>query len=128
MNPIKWLSAIISYIAVTLLCVYLIPADSTLSAFTSFFGFTFVAFVPGYCLVNLLFHDGKLDLPETAVLSVALSFSIAGISGLFLGISPLGLTVNSITLTLSSIVAATAAFAFLRKTGMLHLRKHAPLI
>ena len=55
-------------------------------------GFVFVAFLPGYCLVNILFVKGdRLDLIEELVLSVALSFGLAGISGLFLGLSPLGI-------------------------------------
>ena len=79
------------------------------------FGFIFVAVVPGYCLVSLLFHEGKLDLVEKAVLSVALSFSIAGVSGLFLGLSPIGMTTTSLTVSLGSIVLVLAFLAFIRK-------------
>ena len=121
MNPLKWFGVIILYTAVTLLCVYYIPNGSILSAFTVFFGFTFVAFVPGYCLVSLLFQEGKLDIIEKTVLSVALSFSIAGISGLFLGISSIGLTVSSITQSLSFIVVVLAFLALLRKTRIIRM-------
>jgi uncharacterized membrane protein len=79
------------------------------------FGFIFVAVVPGYCLVSVLFQEGKLDLVEKAVLSVALSFSIVGVSGLFLGLSPIGITVPSIIVSLTSIVVILAFLAFLRK-------------
>ena len=85
------------------------------------FAFIFVAIVPGYCLVNFLFQDGKLDLAEKAVLSVALSFSIAGISGLFLGLSPIGINVTSITESLSLIVIVLAVLALLRKIGLLRI-------
>jgi uncharacterized membrane protein len=118
-KPLTWFGVIVLYTALTLLCVYLIPTDSLLNGFTVFFGFTFVAVLPGYCLISLLFQEGKLDLPEKAVLSVALSFSIAGISGLFLGLSPIGITVSSITVSLSGIVLVLAFLAFLRKMGFL---------
>ena len=119
MKPLTWFGVIVLYTVLTLLCVYLIPSDSLLNGFTIFFGFTFVAVVPGYCLISLLFQEGKLDLAEKAVLSVALSFSIAGISGLFLGLSPIGITVSSITVSLSGIVLILAFLAFLRKMGLL---------
>jgi uncharacterized membrane protein len=121
LHPLKWLGIIILYTVVTLLCVYYIPSGSSLWGVTVFFGFTFVAVVPGYCLVSLLFQEGKLDIIEKTVLSVALSFSIAGISGLFLGLSSVGLTVSSITRSLSIIVIALAFLAMLRKTGLIRL-------
>ncbi|MFB3889167.1 MAG: DUF1616 domain-containing protein [Candidatus Bathyarchaeia archaeon] len=126
MKAVIWFSAIILFTVLSLVCVYYVPADSALVGFTYFFGFTFVAFVPGYCLVSLLFPSGKLDLVETLVLSVALSFSIAGLSGLFLGLSPIGINVQSITQSLSGIVLTLAFLAFLRKTGVLRRirRKH----
>ncbi len=101
------------------MCVYLIPNNSTFVVLTYFFGFTFVAIVPGYCLISLLFKEGNLDLVEEAVLSVALSFSIAAISGLFLGLSPIRITVQSITFSLSGIVLVLALLTFLKKLGML---------
>lgn len=122
MNPNKWFGIIILYTALTLLCVYLIPSNSVFSVIRIFLGFTFVAIVPGYCLVSFLFQDGKLDFAENAVLSVALSFSIAGISGLFLGLSPIGINVTSITEALSGIVIVLAILAFLRKTGLIKLQ------
>lgn len=120
MKPTKWFGAVILYTALTLLCVYLIPADSALVYFTYFLGFTFVAFIPGYCLVSLLFGEGKLDLIEELVLSVALSFSLAAVSGLFLGLSPIGINPRSITYSLTGMVLILAFLAYLRKTGVLH--------
>lgn len=80
------------------------------------FGFVFVAFLPGYCLVKILFlNKNKLDVVEEVVLSVALSFSIAGLSGLFLGLSPIGINFSSITVSLGVIVIVLAVVAFLRK-------------
>ncbi len=121
MNPRKWFGTVILYTVVTLFCVFLIPNDSVFSFLRVVLAFIFVAIVPGYCLVNFLFQDGKLDLAEKAVLSVALSFSIAGISGLFLGLSPIGINVTSITESLSLIVIVLAVLALLRKIGVLRI-------
>jgi len=114
-KPTIWLGIIVLYTVLTLLFAYFIPNNSPFSILTYVFGFIFVAVVPGYCLVSVLFQEGKLDLVEKAVLSVALSFSIAGVSGLFLGLSPIGITTPSIIISLSSIVVVLAFFAFLRK-------------
>jgi uncharacterized membrane protein len=114
-KPTSWLGIIVLYTVVTLLFVYFIPNDSPLSVLNYVFGFVFVAVVPGYCLVSLLFREGKLDIVEKSVLSVALSFSIAGLSGLFLGLSPIGMTTASLTVSLSSITVVLAFLAFVRK-------------
>ena len=115
MKPTRWLGIIVLDTILTLLFIYFIPSDSQFSVITVVFGFTFVAVVPGYCLVSLLFQEGKLDVVEKAVLSVALSFSIAGLSGLFLGLSPIGITTSSLTISLSAIVLVLAFLAFIRK-------------
>jgi uncharacterized membrane protein len=54
-------------------------------------------------------------LVEKVVLSVALSFSIVGVAGLFLGLSPIGMTTVSLTISLGVIVAVLAFLAFVRK-------------
>jgi uncharacterized membrane protein len=78
--------------------------------------FIFVAFLPGYCLVNILFiGKNNIDLPETLVLSVALSFGIAGLDGLFLGLSPIGIFPVTIAVSLSIIVLVLASVAYLRQ-------------
>ena len=122
MKHANWFGIIVLYTVVTLLFVYFVPNDSLFSVFTSIFGFVFVAVVPGYCLVNLLFKEGKLDLVEKAVLSVALSFSIAGMSGLFLGLSPIGMTTASLTISLSIIVIVLAFLALIRKTKLVQIQ------
>lgn len=83
-----------------------------------FFGFVFVSFLPGYCLVNILFLGrNKLDFVEEIVLSVALSFGLAGLVGLFLGLSPIGIDFYSITISLSLLVLLLATVALIRKRG-----------
>ncbi len=123
-NLPKWFLAVIFDTIITVLCTTLIPTGSALSVLTFFFGFTYVALVPGYCLVKLLFPEGKLDIVEKVVLSIALSFSLAGVSGLFLGLSPIGLTFRSIIVSLVGLVVLLAILALLRQKGMLHMRKN----
>jgi len=114
-KPNSWFGIIVLYTVLTILFAYFIPNDSPFSVFSYVFGFIFVSIVPGYCLVSLLFQEGKLDLVEKAVLSVALSFSIVGVAGLFLGLSPIGITTASLTISLSIIVVVLAFLAFIRK-------------
>ena len=100
-----------------MLFAYVIPADSPVAIVTYIFGFVFVAFVPGYCLVNLLFatKENRLGFLEVIVLSVLLSFSLVGLVGLFLGLSPIGINFTSIRLSLSGVVLVLASLAFFRK-------------
>jgi uncharacterized membrane protein len=97
---------------------YLTPNNSDFVVMVPryFFAFIYVSFLPGYCLVNLLFlGKNKLDLVEEIVLSVALSFGLDGLVGLFLGLSPIGIAFVPITVSLSGLVLLFAAVAFLRK-------------
>jgi uncharacterized membrane protein len=117
-RPTRWFEIILLVTVLSILFAVAIPSDSffLLLAVRFLFGFVFVAIVPGYCLVNLLFvKENRLDLAEEAVLSVALSFGTAGLTGLFLGLSPIGINFTSITVSLSAIVVVLALLAFLRK-------------
>ncbi len=72
--------------------------------------------MPGYCLVNILFMGkSRIDFVETLVLSVALSFGLTGLIGLFLGLSPIGINFVSITISLNALAFALAAVAYVRK-------------
>jgi uncharacterized membrane protein len=115
-KPNRWFGIIVLLTVLTMSIVYGVPSDSPFSVFRYVFGFIFVTVLPGYCLVNLLFvKENKLDLVEEAVLSVALSFGIAGLAGLFLGLSPIGINFTSITASLSLLVLVLAVAAFIRK-------------
>jgi len=98
--------------------VRLIPAGShPLNIARQVLGFSFVVFLPGYCLVNTLFlGKNQLDLIESLVLSVALSFGLAGLIGLFLGLSPFGITFDSITVSLGVAVITLALIGYVRKS------------
>jgi uncharacterized membrane protein len=122
-KPAKWFGIIVLYTVVTLVSTYFLPNDSPLSLVKIALGFTFVALLPGYCLVSFLFEEGKLDPVEQSVLSVALSFSLAGVSGLFLGLSPIGITPASVVNTLCIIVLFLGTLAFLRKINLINPEK-----
>jgi uncharacterized membrane protein len=79
--------------------------------------FVFIVFLPGYCLVNILFlGKNRIDIIESLVLSIALSFGLAGLTGLFLGLSPVGINFQSITVSLGVIVVTLSMIAFVRKS------------
>ena len=119
MKPNRWFGTIVLFTVLTMLIVYVAPGDSLFFILRFVFGFIFVAILPGYCLFSLLFaKENKLDLIEEAVLSVALSFGITGLTGLFLGLSPIGINFTSITVSLSTIVLILAALAFIRKSRL----------
>ena len=126
MKPTSWFGIIVLYTLITILFAYLIPSDSPFAVFSYVFGFVFVSIVPGYCLASLLFREGKLDIVEKAVLSVALSFSLVGVVGLFLGLSPIGITTASLTISLSVIVVVLAFLAFMRKRKLRQLYMQSP--
>ncbi len=116
-TPTRWLEIILLYTVITMAVVYLVPSDSPFLAIRFVLGFVFVIFLPGYCLVNILFlGKNRLDPVEMAVLSVALSFGITGLVGLLLGLSPITISFESVTVSLTVIVLVLAIVAFVRKT------------
>ena len=116
MKPLLWFGIIILFTVLTMLIVYLVPSDSLFFIVRYVFSFLFIAILPGYCLVTVLFSKkNKLELVEEVVLSVALSFGIAGLVGLILGLSPIGINFTSITISLTVIVSVLSFVAFLMK-------------
>ena len=102
-----------------MIVTYFISSDSPLVFLRYAFGFVFIAFLPGYSLVNILFlGKNKIDIIEELVLSVALSFGLTGLLGLFLGLSPIGINFVSITVSLGGLVLVLTVIAFLRKIRM----------
>lgn len=116
MKPSRLLGIIVLFTVLTMSIVYVVPGDSPFFILRCVLGFIFVAILPGYCLVSILFaRENKLDLIEEIVLSVALSFGLVGLMGLLLGLSPVGINFTSITVSLSVIVLVLAVVAFIRK-------------
>jgi uncharacterized membrane protein len=115
-KPDRWLEIIVLFTLLTMAVVYSIPGESGLFPVRYLMGFVFIVFLPGYCLVNVLFvGSNRIDPVETAVLSVALSFGITGLVGLFFGLSPIGISFTSTTLSLTIITLVFAVVAYARK-------------
>jgi uncharacterized membrane protein len=116
LKPLEWFEIIVAFTVLTMAVTYLIPGNSLFAVLRYVFGFVFVVFLPGYCLVNILFiGKNSVDPIEQAVLSVVLSFGLDGLAGLFLGLSPIGINFTSITVSLSGIVLVFAVTALARK-------------
>jgi uncharacterized membrane protein len=117
LKPLRWFEIVFGFTVLTLIAIYLIPGDSILVPIRFALGFVFIVFLPGYCLVNILFlGKNSIDIIESLVLSVALSWGITGIIGLFLGLSPIGINFSSITISLGAAVLLLAVVGYLRKT------------
>lgn len=63
----------------------------------------------------LFLGKNKIDFIEQLVLSVALSFGLTGLVGLFLGLSPIGFNFVPITLSLCTLVLVLAVIGLVRK-------------
>jgi uncharacterized membrane protein len=115
LKPLRWLEIVAGYTLVTLLATLFVTTEPLIYV-RYILAFVFVVFMPGYCLVNILFMGkNRIDFIETLVLSVALSFGLTGLIGLFLGLSPIGIDFASITISLNALVFALAAVAYIRK-------------
>lgn len=125
LKPLRWLEIVVSFTLLTLLIVYLVPSGSPLVVLRYVFGFVFIVFLSGYCLTNILFlGKNRLDIIEEITLSVALSFGLTGLIGLFLGLSPIGINFISITVSLGTTVLSLAIVAFVRKSKEKPLQAH----
>ncbi len=123
MEPLRWLEIVVTFTIFTLLVSYLVPSGSPIVALRYVLGFVFIIFLPGYCLINILFlGKNRLDIIEELTLSVALSFGLTGLIGLFLGLSPIGINFVSITVSLGVVVLVLAIVAFVR------MSKEKPLV
>lgn len=115
MKPLRWLEIVFGFTILTLLAVLFLQTEPLIYV-RYVLGFVFIVFLPGYCLVNILFlGKNGIDIVEKLVLSVALSFGLTGLIGLFLGLSPIGINFASITVSLNVLVLALAVVAFVRK-------------
>ena len=116
MKPLRWLEIVFGFTIITLLTELFIQTEP-LIYIRYVLGFVFIVFLPGYCLVNILFlGKNGVDIIEKLVLSVALSFALTGLIGLFLGLSPIGINFASIIVSLNVLVLALAVVAYIRKS------------
>jgi uncharacterized membrane protein len=76
--------------------------------------FTFSIFVPGYCLLILLFPRRELDAVETICVSVGLSFAILSIVGLFTNFMMGSIAIQFLMPVLSIVILAFVVASVLR--------------
>jgi uncharacterized membrane protein len=76
--------------------------------------FTFSIFVPGYCLLILLFPRRELDAVETICVSVGLSFAILSIVGLFTNFMMGSIAMQFLMPVLSIVILAFVVASVLR--------------
>jgi len=112
-----WFWVTIGLTLLALISILFFPEIETPLAYLRYaFGFVFVVFLPGYCLVQTLFpRKNSMDVIERLTFSVGLSFAVTALVGLFLGFTPFGLTLTTALLALGSIVIVLALVALNRK-------------
>jgi hypothetical protein len=113
----RWFWVIIATSLLSFASIIFIPETGTPFSFLRYaFGFVLVAFLPGYCLTETLFPRGvTLDIIERFTFSIALSFAITALVGLFLSFTPIGLTLATALPALGSLVIVLATLALIRK-------------
>jgi uncharacterized membrane protein len=112
-----WFWATISLTILAFISISIFPEGETPLAYLRYvFGFILAAFLPGYCLTEVLFpRKGAMDEIERFTFSVALSFAVTALVGLFLSFTPFGLTLTTALVTLGFIVIVLALVALRRK-------------
>jgi len=80
-----------------------------------FFGFIFVLYLPGYCLIRTLFPQRELDNIERIALSIGVSLALVPVTGLLLNYTPWGITLTPVTLALLALTMALATAAVTRE-------------
>ena len=113
-----WFWFIVSFTILVFISIIFFPESGSLLSYLRYsFGFIFAAFLPGYCLTEVLFpRKSSMDEIERFTFSVGLSFAVTALVGLFLSFTPFGLTLTTALVTLGFIVIALALAAFRRKS------------
>jgi hypothetical protein len=105
-------TSILSFITI----MFIPETEIPLSYIRYLFAFVLVAFLPGYCLTETLFPEEKsLDIIERFTFSIALSFAVTALVGLFLSFTSINLTLATALPALGSLVMVLAITALIRK-------------
>jgi hypothetical protein len=111
-----WLYASLTISIVTIIAIYVLPADLPLVAIRWVLGSIFVLFIPGYVTVEALFPKGReLDAIERFALSVGLSLALVPLVGLLLNYTPWGIRLNPIVVSLTILTVGLAMVALARE-------------
>ena len=124
-----WFWTTLVLLLLTVVFVLLLPRDEpSLTAARYVLSFVFISFLPGYCLIEALFPaKGSMDIIERFALSVALSFTITMLTGLFLNFTPFGINPVPTLATLSLVTFFLASVALIRKHRSFTAAANTPL-
>jgi uncharacterized membrane protein len=113
----RWFWSVIGVSLLSFISILVITETGTpLSYLRYIFGFVLVAFLPGYCLNEVLFpREDAMEMIERLTFSIGLSFAVTALVALFLSFTPFGLTLSTALPALGSLVIALAIVALLRK-------------
>ncbi|HDQ05863.1 MAG TPA: DUF1616 domain-containing protein [Candidatus Bathyarchaeota archaeon] len=113
----RWFWIAIGVSVLSFISILFIPETGTPLSYVRYvFAFVLVAFLPGYCLTETLFpREDALDVIERFTFSIALSFAVTALVGLFLSFSSLSLTLATALPALGSLVIVLAVVALIRK-------------
>lgn len=81
-------------------------------------GSIFVLYLPGYCLIEALFPERKIDMIERIALAIGINLAVVSINGLILNYTPWGITLTSVTLSLALLTITFSTIAIFRKYKM----------
>ena len=112
-----WFWFIVSFTILAFISIIFFPDSGSLLSYLRYsFGFILAAFLPGYCLTEVLFpKKSSMDEIERFTLSIGLSFAVTALVGLFLSLTPFGLTLTTALINLDLIVILLALAALKRK-------------
>jgi predicted Zn-ribbon and HTH transcriptional regulator len=113
----RWFWIVICISLLSFVSILFIPEiGMPLSYLRYIFGFVLVAFLPGYCLNEVLFpRNDAMDLIERLTFSIGLSFAVTALVAFFLSFTPFGLTLVTALPALGSLVIVLALVALIRK-------------
>jgi hypothetical protein len=111
-----WYWTIIALAFATITVVFTVPVNAFPMVYTRYvLGFIFVLFLPGFCLIKVLYPTKELDNMERIVLSIGTSLAIVPIIGLLLYYTPWGINTTPVTLSLLALTMTLATAAVIRE-------------
>jgi hypothetical protein len=117
-----WFWGTMTYLAVTIGSVYLLPQYSPSIYVRYVFGSIAVLYFPGYTLIEALYPKKEdLDSLERLALSIGLSLALVPLVGLLLNYTPWGIRLNPIVASLSLLGVCLAVIAAVRKESYIKL-------
>lgn len=107
LNPPFWGTLVTTLLAI--FTVLALPQQDSWSMARVIVAGAFIIFVPGHCLMHLLFSGKTLTIVEKLALSIGLSLAIATLVGMVLNYTFLGVTIETVVAIVATFNIALAA-------------------